>query len=69
MINRIKNHVPKDSLVTLYHSLIQPHLEYGLMLWGSANKTQINELFLLQKKAIRVIKYIFINILNLLQTQ
>ena len=55
MINRIKNHVPKDSLVTLYHSLIQPHLEYGLILWGSANKTVINELFLLQKKAIRII--------------
>ena len=55
MINRIKNFIPKDSLQTLYYSLMQPYLENGLILWGGANKCIINELIVLQKKAIRII--------------
>jgi len=55
IINNVKKFIPKQSLLTLYHSLIQPHIEYGLILWGGANKNIMNELTLLQKKAIRII--------------
>lgn len=55
IINRIKNFIPKHSLLTLYQTLIQPHLEYGLILWGGANVSLLKELFILQKKAIRII--------------
>jgi hypothetical protein len=55
MINRIKNLIPKENLHTLYHTMIQPHLDYGLILWGGANVTLMKELTLLQKKAIRII--------------
>ena len=34
MINRTKHYLPKRQLKILYHSLIQPHIEYGLILWG-----------------------------------
>ena len=35
----------------LYHSLILPHLSYGILLWGY----NINRLYKLQKKVIRII--------------
>ena len=39
------------TLKVLYNSLILPHLQYGLLLWGKHG----NELSILQKRALRVI--------------
>ena len=39
----------------LYHSLVYPHFQYCNLAWGSALKTIIQPLFLLQKRIIRVI--------------
>jgi hypothetical protein len=41
--------------VTLYYSLIYPHLNYYNIIWGSASASHINELVLLQKRAIRIV--------------
>ena len=41
-------------MLQLYNSFILPYLQYGIMIWGSANKTSLNALFLSQKKAIKV---------------
>jgi len=40
---------------TLYYSMIHPYLDYGIMLWGSASKSYIKSIEILQKKAIRTI--------------
>ena len=45
----------KESLISLYHSFIYPYLIYCNQIWGSACKTQIEPLFILQKKALRII--------------
>ena len=45
-----------NSLLTLYNSLIYPHLIYCIEVWGTAADIHINSLFKLQKKAIRIIK-------------
>ena len=55
MLNRIKYLIPKETMKTLYYSLVQSHLEYGITIWGDARKSIINELIILQKKAIRII--------------
>ena len=39
----------------LYLSLLLPHLNYGNVIWASADKTCLNGLIILQKKAIRII--------------
>ena len=36
----------------LYYSLIHPHLTYGVTLWGSAFKYELNKIIKAQKKAI-----------------
>ena len=53
MINRTKNILPHNALKTLYHSLIQSHINYGIEIWGGCNSR--NKLFMQQKKAIRTI--------------
>ena len=39
----------------LYHSIVYPHLTYGITVWGSAHETHKSKLILTQKKIIRII--------------
>ena len=38
----------------LYNSLILPHINYCNIVWGNCNKSKLNSILLLQKKAIRM---------------
>ena len=55
MLFKIRNFCPEQVSKSLYYSLFNSHMSYGISLWGVANKTMIDKLFLLQKKAIRAI--------------
>ena len=39
-------------LLSIYYTLFQSHLMYGLCVWGNASPYYLNKLFLTQKKAI-----------------
>ena len=57
VLRRLQNFLPCSILKTLYNTLVLPHLQYGILLWG-ANPYNIPTL---QKRAIRVVckgKYI-----------
>ena len=54
-MRRVKNFVSKDTLKLLYNSFIQPHLLYGISLWGGTFDKGLSRLNKLQKKAIRLI--------------
>ena len=55
ILRTIKNIVPTNTLRTIYTSLIQPHLIYGIMSWYEPNSSKTNRISILQKKAIRII--------------
>ena len=44
-----------DTLLTLCYSFIYPYLNHCVHLWGSTYASYINKVFLLQKKAVRII--------------
>jgi len=50
-----KNILSTENPRLLYHSLVHPHLLYCNMLWGSAAKTQVKCIEILQKRAVRII--------------
>ena len=52
-INKVKNFLPHETLKSLYFSLIQSHLIYGIQIWG--NSLSIGKVFKLQKRALRII--------------
>ena len=47
---KIRSFVNPSILVTLYYSIIYPHLLYGIQVWGSACDSYVNRLLILQKK-------------------
>ena len=55
ILRLLKYTFPKQILKTLYMSLIQPYFNYCNIIWGAADKTTIEPLFILQKKAIRLV--------------
>ena len=55
ILRLLKYTFPKHILKTLYMSLIQPYLNYCNLIWGAADKTIIEPILILQKKAIRLV--------------
>ena len=54
-LNISKHIISRQLLKCLYHTLIHPHLTYGLILWGSTYKKYLHKLEILQNKSIRSI--------------
>ena len=55
VINRVKKFLPPSSLKLLYHSFIQPHIQYTLPVWGGCNSQNKKRIINIQKRAIRTI--------------
>ena len=53
VLNKLKHIFPQHILLTIYNSLTQPHLIYGLYIWGLNCK----RLKILQKKAVRILAF------------
>ena len=47
--------MPKQALYKLYCTLVLPYSNYGLLLWGNGNKTCLDKVHKLQKRAFRTI--------------
>ena len=55
MMYRMKTILNNKSLYILYCSLVLPYMSYCVEVWGNNYKTAIKPIFLLQKKAIRIV--------------
>ena len=53
MMKRVRDSIPKDSLVTLYKTLVEPYFRYCNTLWGRCGKTYINKLQGIRTKTSR----------------
>ena len=54
-LNRVKHFLPQQALKTLYFSLFHCHLLYACEIWSCVSSSQLNEITIKQKKAIRII--------------
>ena len=53
ILYRIKNLLPRRTLLSLYNTLILPYINYCNIAWGNCSKTKLDNVLLLQKKAIK----------------
>lgn len=53
LLRRILNCVPESYIKSAYYAFFQSIVRYGLVIWGNSNK--INDILILQKKAVRVL--------------
>ena len=55
VIGQLKHLLPVECLHTLYYTLFQPYLSYGILAWGTASNSLLKATLKLQKKAVRYI--------------
>ena len=53
VLTKLRYYVSKETLRMLYFSFVQPHLDYGLLVWGGSNKCVSNPIRKNLKKTIR----------------
>ena len=54
---KLRPFLPLKIMKNVYYSLIYSNLVYGIEVWGSACKTELNKLLVLQKRAMRLMTY------------
>ena len=54
ILNILKRYLPLNVLRIIYNSLILPHLNYGILLWGHQAK-QTKQIQVIQKRAVRIL--------------
>lgn len=57
IINRIKNQLTDKFLLSLYYAFIYSHLFYGNLIWGNTYKTYLQKIYVLQKRALKIISF------------
>ena len=55
ILNKVKHVLDSEAMRTLYCSLVSPYLSYCAEVWGNTYVTTVNPLYMLQKRAIRII--------------
>ena len=55
VMSGIKNKLNEETKLTLYSTLILPHLTYCCSIWGNTYKSRLSEVIKLQKKALRIV--------------
>ena len=54
---KLSNYLNSKTLLDLYYALVYPFLTYCIIAWGNTYQTSLQPLFVLQKKAIRIITF------------
>ena len=57
VLSKLRHFVPTKILIQVYYSIIYPLLTYGIIIWGNTYKTNLDPIYILQKKAIRIIHF------------
>ena len=57
MLYRLRHLCPLNVLKSVYFSLFNSHMSYGLAVWGNADSIYLDRVKILQKKAIRAITF------------
>ena len=57
ILAKFRHNIRLRPLLNIYQALINPYLYYGICAWGSAPKTYLNKILLIQKRALRLIYF------------
>ena len=55
LLHRISQVLPYNLLCTVYDTIIQPHFDYAISIWGKCSKERISVVQRLQNRAARAI--------------
>jgi hypothetical protein len=55
ILTKASKYLNKATLLMLYNSFVLPYLRYGNIIWGKAASVHVSRLFVLQKRAVRIV--------------
>ena len=54
---KIRHYVDRQTLIDLYYTFAYPHLKYGVLAWGNADKVLMQKITVMQNRIIRIINF------------
>ena len=57
ILYKLRPFLPLEVLKNVYYSIIYSHIIYAIEVWGSAFKTELDKILILQKRALRLITF------------
>ena len=60
---KLRSFLNQKMLINLYYSIFYSHIVYSIQTWGNAGGTELNKIFIIQKRAVRLLSNNF-NTLN-----
>ena len=54
---KIRHYVDRQTLINLCYTFAYPHLKYGVLAWGNADKTLMQKITVMQNRIIRIINF------------
>ena len=57
ILSKLRHYVPLKSCISVYFSIFYSHLIYGCLVWQYTMQQNLNKLFVLQKRCIRLITF------------
>ena len=57
ILSKLRYFLSTKTLLNLYYALVEPFLNYCIIAWGNTYQTTLQPLFILQKKALRIITF------------
>jgi hypothetical protein len=57
MLSKLRYYVNATILYNLYYALIYPFFIYGIVVWGNTYPTTLQPIYILQKKAVRIMTF------------
>ena len=58
---KIRYYADRQTLFNLYYTLAYPHLKYGVLAWGNADKALMQKTTVMQNRIIRIINFKLLN--------
>ena len=59
ILSKLRHYVPQKTCISVYFSLFYSFILYGSLAWQFTSKTNLNRVFILQKKCLRIISFSF----------
>ena len=57
IVKQLRYYVQEETLINHYRALIKPHIDYGILAWSSANRTNLKTIERTMNKAIRLMGF------------
>ena len=57
ILRKIRHYVDRQTLINLYYTFAYPHLKYGVLAWGNADKALMQKITVMQNGIIRIINF------------